>query len=109
MYGWLKNDRVKFLEPINVTLPEKRAFADIIKDLEIRRSPWITQMGPKSIARQRGYFRQIEEEKIHKSEGDNGATETGIGMMYPQAKEYLEPSKAGGGRKDVPAQTSKTP
>lgn len=35
-------------EPANVTLRGKKIFADVIKDLEMKRSPRVIQVGPKS-------------------------------------------------------------
>ena len=33
---------------LNVTLSRKRVFADVIQDLEMKRSSWITKVDPKS-------------------------------------------------------------
>lgn len=48
--GWIKapNDsRSSSLGPVNVTSFWKGALADVAKDLEVRRSSWLIQVGPK--------------------------------------------------------------
>ena len=74
-------------EPVNVTLFEKRIFADIIKDFEMR-SAWI-QVGPNSNDRwicRRGHM---------KTRGRDWSYAT-------TAKEHREPPEAGSSRKAFP-------
>lgn len=47
------------------------------------------------MARERGIFERRGEDTEKSSDG---TTETGIGVIWPQAKECLEPSRVGRGR-----------
>lgn len=83
-------------EPINVTLLEKGAFADVTK-LRILRSPWITQVGPKSS--NKDLHERCQEGRRHREKGISLSEDKDRGgIIQSQAKKCLEPPEPAGGK-----------
>lgn len=68
--------------PQNVTLPDIRAFANAVKDLEVR-SSWIST-GPKSNNKTSSQEREKEKTQAHTKEG-HMKTEAELTLMIPGA------------------------
>jgi len=89
-------------EPLNASL-YGNDFEDAIKDLEIWKLCWITQVGPKCNHKQPC---KRESREISYRRESNVITEAKIGVMWPQAKECKQPPKAERSKKRSSARAS---
>ena len=86
---------------MNVTLFGKKGtgwgaavFADVIKDLEMKRLSWIIQADP-TYKHIYSYKREAEGDSNTDRREDSVTAEAETGVMWPQAKERQQPPDAG--------------